>query len=400
MIKGKRIVVALCGGIAAYKGAGLVSRLSQAGAQVRCAMTKNACQFITPLTLETLSHNRVITDTFHRDNPYEVDHIALNKWADAIVVAPATANILGKAALGIGDDFVSTMLLAATCPVCFVPAMNTAMYDNPAVQKNREMLRERGCYFIEPGAGLLACGDVGRGRMSEPEEIVAYLDGLLSEEQDMAGLRLAVTAGPTVERIDDVRFLSNRSSGKMGYAVAKAGAQRGAEVTLITGKTSLTPPKGVRVIEVESAEDMYLAATEAFEKCDMLVKAAAVADYTPKEKIAGKMKKGGDMTLDLVRTKDILRELGQRKQGQVLIGFAAEAQDLEQNARRKLAEKNLDMIAANDISREDIGFGTDENSMTLYFADGRAALLEKASKEEIAGQVLDYGLEIWKERRK
>ena len=388
-IKGRRIVVAICGGIAAYKAAALVSRLTQAGAEVRCAMTEHACQFITPLTFETLSHNRVITDTFNRETPFEVDHIAINKWAEAIVVAPATANIIGKAAGGIGDDFVSTMLLAATCPVCYAPAMNTAMYDNPVVRRNMETLREMGCFFLEPGAGKLACGDVGRGRMSEPEEIAEYLDRLLCAPRDMEGLKTVVTAGPTIERIDDVRFLSNRSSGKMGYAIAKAAMRRGAEVTLITGRTGITPPAGVKVVPVESAAEMYDAAIEAFDACDLMIKAAAVADYTPRVKIDGKLKKGGDMAVDLVRTRDILKELGQRKKGQVLVGFAAEAADLEQNAKKKLAEKNLDMIAANDISRGDIGFGADENSLTLYFADGRKVQLEKAAKEDIADSLLD-----------
>ena len=396
MNKGKHIVLAVCGGIAAYKAAELASRLVHEGADVHAVMTKNACFFVSPLTFETLTHNRVVTDTFSRETPYEVSHVAINKLADAIVVAPATANIMAKAACGIGDDYVSTCLLAAMCPVIYAPAMNTAMYENPATQENMRRLADRGALFVEPGSGLLACGDVGKGRMSEPEEIVDFLRGALQRRMDWAGRRILVTAGPTIERIDSVRYLTNRSTGKMGYAIAEAARDRGAQVTLVTGKTALPAPAGMDVVQVESAADMYAAVMQAAGNMDVIVKAAAVADYTPAQPFEGKLKKSGeDLELRLVRTQDILLELGQRKKhGQVLVGFAAEAGALETAAQNKLERKNLDFIAANDIRRADIGFGADENAVTLYFRDGRREALPKASKRTVAELLLDRAGEL------
>lgn len=397
MIKGRHIVLGVTGGIAAYKAASLTSMLKKAGAHVHVCMTKNACEFVSPLTFETLSANRVITDTFSREVPYEVDHVSLAKQAELLVVAPATANIIGKAANGIADDFLSTLLLAAACKTVFAPAMNTAMLRHPAVQENIQKLKNRGCDFIASGAGLLACGDVGEGRMAEPEEIFSCIERFFAAQQDMEGMRVLVTAGPTREKIDDVRYLTNRSSGKMGYAVAEAAAQRGAQVTLVSG-ASLPAPEGVKLVPVVSAEEMYEACMQALPEVNLVVKAAAVADYTPREKFSGKMKKGGDLALELVRTKDILKAMGERKKGQVLVGFAAEAADLEKNALGKLRGKNLDIIAANDISRSDIGFGSENNAVMLYFADGGKKELPLGSKKEIANCLLSEAMEIAKAR--
>lgn len=393
MIKGKHIVVGVTGGIAAYKTAMLVSLLKKKGADVHVCMTANACRFITPLTFETLSANRVVTDTFSRETPYEVEHVALAKLADLIVIAPATANIIAKAANGIADDFLSTLLLAARGKVMFAPAMNTAMLHHAAVQRNMMQLREDGCLMVAPGSGMLACGDIGDGRMAEPQEICEAIEAALAPK-DLEGIRLMVTAGPTRERLDDVRYLSNRSTGKMGYAIARAAVNRGAHVTLISGPTALEAPAGVEVRSVESAQQMYTACMEVFPQVDIAVKAAAVADYTPASYQPGKIKKGEDMKLSLVRTQDILQNLGAKKQRQILVGFAAEAADLEQNALAKLQRKHLDMIAANDISRADIGFGSDENLVTLFFADGTKKVLQKAEKEQIADGILDEALHL------
>lgn len=398
MIKDKHIAVCVSGGIAAYKAAGLVSLLKKAGGEVRVCMTENACRFIAPLTFETLSKNPVITDTFSRETPYEVSHVALGKWADLAVVAPATANILAKAACGLADDYLSTFLLAAKCPVLFAPAMNSAMLHHPATQANLKTLEERGNIMIFGGAGLLACGDVGDGRMAEPEEIFAAMEAYFSEKRDFSGKKVLVTAGATRERIDDVRYLTNRSTGKMGYAVAAAAARRGAEVTLVSGITGLPAPKGVNRITAESAEDMFREVTRRFDEMDLVVKAAAVADYTPASPMVGKMKKGGDFALELVRTKDILAELGARKERQVLVGFAAESAELERYALDKLRRKNLDLIAANDISRQDIGFASDENCLHLYFADGRSVQIEKCEKEQAAERLLDYAAELLEQK--
>lgn len=397
MIEGKHIVIGVTGGIAAYKAAALVSLLKKRGADVHVCMTKNAQQFVSPLTFETLSVNRVVTDTFSREAPFEVEHVSLAKLADLIVVAPATANILAKAAQGLADDFLSTLLLAARSPVLFAPAMNTAMLHHPAVQRNLAQLRADGCLFAAPGTGMLACGDVGDGRMAEPEEIAEAIEAALTPK-DMQGVRLLVTAGPTRERLDDVRFLSNRSTGKMGYAIAAAAAARGAEVTLVSGPVALQPPAGVHCVPVESAQQMFEACRDAFPGVDIAVKAAAVADYTPAQYQAGKIKKSGDMQLELRRTQDILQTLGAQKAGQVLIGFAAEAADLEQNAMGKLQRKNLDFIAANDISRSDIGFGSEQNLVTLFFADGSKKTLEKAEKRQVAHAILDEAMRIYRAR--
>ena len=392
-MRGKNIVLCVCGGIAAYKSASLASSLVKLGAEVFVCMTENAQKFISPLTFETLTKHAVTTDTFDRSTPYEVSHIALAKRADVVVVAPATANMLAKAACGIADDYISTLLLATKAPTLFVPAMNTAMLDNEITQRNMRTLAEYGKHFVESESGLLACGDVGKGRYPDEADIIEKIEFLIAE-QTLAGLNVLITAGPTTERIDAVRYLTNRSTGKMGYSIAKVAAMRGANVTLVSGREFDRYPKGVSVINVESARDMYDAVVSNFDQADIVIKAAAVADYTPAKQITGKMKKGGDFALELVRTTDILKELGAAKKNQVLVGFSAETSDLEKNAQGKLQRKKLDMIVANDVSRSDIGFGTNENAVTIYFADGRVEQLEKAPKTKIADQILNFALSL------
>ena len=386
---GKNIVLCVCGGIAAYKSASLASKLVKMGAEVFVCMTESAQKFISPLTFETLTKHAVITDTFDRSTTYEVSHISLAKRADAVVIAPATANIIAKTACGIADDYITTMLLATKAPTLYVPSMNTAMLENGITQRNIRTLAEFGKHFAESDSGLLACGDVGKGRYPDEEVIIEKLESILAK-RDLEGLNVLVTAGPTTERIDAVRYLTNRSTGKMGYSIAKAAAMRGANVTLVSGRRFERYPAGVKVVDVDSAQDMYEAVLANFDDADIVIKAAAVADYTPANKQTGKMKKGDDFALELVRTTDILKELGAKKNGQVLVGFSAETSDLEKNAQGKLKRKNLDMIVANDVSRSDIGFGTDENAVTIYFADGRVEQLEKAPKPQIASSILDF----------
>ncbi len=390
----KNIVLCVTGGIAAYKACVLASSLVKEGANVKVAMTENATRFVAPLTFETLTKNEVVTDTFDRTTPFNVKHVSLAKFADLVIVAPATANIIGKYANGIADDFVSTFLLAVAVPVFVAPAMNTAMYDNPAVQKNISVLKERGVIFIEPGTGMLACGDVGKGRMSEPEDIIAFIASNTGASDDLAGKKIIVTAGPTRERIDDVRFISNRSTGKMGYEIARAARDRGASVCLVSGPVSLTPPEGVELVSVESAADMFREVMDRFDTSDIVIKAAAVADYTPDTKVDGKIKKSGNMQLELVRTADILKSLGERKKHQILVGFAAEMQDLENNAEAKLKNKNADIICANDVSRNDIGFGSDDNSIVMFLKGNKRIYIDKQSKYEIANRILDETVRI------
>lgn len=397
-MKGKKIVLCVSGGIAAYKACILASSLVKAGAEVRVAMTENAAKFVTPLTFETLTKNAAVTDSFSRETPYEVTHISMAKFADLVIVAPATANIIGKAANGIADDFVSTLLMAVKCPVMFAPAMNTAMYENEAFQENMAKLKKRGAHFIEPGTGLLACGDIGKGRMSEPEEILSYIKKFFADKQEFSGLKVVVTAGPTRERIDDVRFISNRSTGKMGYEIARAAADRGADVVLVSGPVSLECPENVHRINIESAADMLEAVLSQFDDADIIIKAAAVADYKPAEKRDGKIKKSGDMSLELIRTQDILALLGERKNKQVLVGFAAEMENLRSNAEGKLIRKNADMICANDVSRSDIGFGSDENAITLFLRGEKQIEIEKCSKYAAANRILDEAFKIYRER--
>ena len=393
MLTGKKIVVGVTGGIAAYKACDLVSRLKKRGAQVRVVLTEHACQFVQPLTFETLSGNPAYTDSF--DRKYEIGHVALAKWADLLLIAPATANCMAKMACGIADDLLSTTCLAVRCPVLVAPAMNSAMWRNPATQANLELLRSWGVRFVGPEAGHLACGDDDVGRMSEPEQIVEAVEAILNPLRDLEGLHVLVTAGPTVERIDPVRYITNRSTGKMGYALAEAARDRGANVTLISGPTNLTAPQGVELVRIESSAQLCAAVLEHGEKADVVVQAAAPADFRPKKVSDRKIKKTGeDMSLELEATTDIAAELGRRKQpGQILVAFAAETNDVMDNARGKLAKKNADLIVANDVSRSDAGFGVDTNVITLITAEDVRAL-EKMSKRAAADAILSRVREL------
>ena len=393
MLTGKRIVVGVTGGIAAYKACDLVSRLKKRGAQVRVVLTEHACQFVQPLSFETLSGNPAYTDSF--DRKYEIGHVALAKWADLLLIAPATANCMAKMACGIADDLLSTTCLAVRCPVLVAPAMNSAMWRNPATQANLVLLRSRGVRFVGPEAGYLACGDDDVGRMSEPEQIVEAVEAILNPLRDLEGLNVLVTAGPTVERIDPVRYITNRSTGKMGYALAEAARDRGANVTLISGPTRLTAPEGVEFVRIESSAQLCAAVLERGEKADVVIQAAAPADFRPKNVADRKIKKTGEnMTLELEATTDIAAELGRRKQpGQILVAFAAETNDVMDNARGKLIKKNADLIVANDVSRSDAGFGVDTNVITLITAEDVRAL-EKMSKRAAAGAILSRVREL------
>ena len=393
MLTGKKIVVGVTGGIAAYKACDLVSRLKKRGAQVRVVLTEHACQFVQPLSFETLSGNPAYTDSF--DRKYEIGHVALAKWADLLLIAPATANCMAKMACGVADDLLSTTCLAVRCPVLVAPAMNSAMWRNPATQANLVLLRSRGVRFVGPEAGHLACGDDDVGRMSEPEQIVEAVEAILNPLRDLEGLNVLVTAGPTVERIDPVRYITNRSTGKMGYALAEAARDRGANVTLISGPTRLTAPQGVELVRIESSAQLCAAVLERGEKADVVIQAAAPADFRPKNVADRKIKKTGEnMTLELEATTDIAAELGRRKQpGQILVAFAAETNDVMDNARGKLIKKNADLIVANDVSRSDAGFGVDTNVITLITAEDVRAL-EKMSKRAAAGAILSRVREL------
>ncbi len=388
---GKTVVLGVTGSIAAYKAAEITSRLKKQGVSVRVILTAAGAHFITPLTLETLSLAPVSMDQFSRETPYEVEHIALAQAADVFLVAPATANFLGKAANGIADDLLTSVFLATRAPLLIAPAMNDKMYTHPAVQQNMETLRARGCKFIQPGVGLLACGDVGVGRLAEVDDIVDAVLQALGQKQDFAGKRVLVSAGPTCEQIDPVRYITNRSSGKMGYAIAEAAQARGAEVTLVSGPVHIPVPAGVTCIDVRSSADMCAALEKEFENCDALIMAAAPADFTPQTVAEQKIKKAGaeTLTLTLGTTTDILKHLGAMKTHQRTMGFAAETQNLDQNAREKLERKNLDFIAANDVGATDRGFAVDQNAVTLYARDGSVRQSAYMSKRALADWLLD-----------
>lgn len=390
MLNGKTIILGISGGIAAYKAATICSRLVGLGADVHVIMTESATKFITPLTLQTLSKNAVHIDTFEERNPGVVTHIDLADRADLILIAPATANVLAKLAHGIGDDMLSTTLLAATCPIVIAPAMNVHMYEHPAVVHNIELLAQRGVRFIEPGTGQLACGYVAKGRLAEPEEIVATLDNWLSKPRLLAGKKVLVTAGGTIERLDPVRYLTNDSSGKMGFAVAAAAQELGAEVTLIAGRTSAPVPYGVQMVHVESAEEMLQAVLKRFDSSDIVVKSAAVADYRPKVVHNQKLKKTGsdELVLQLERTTDILETIGKRKTHQTVVGFAAETEQVEVYALDKLNRKNCDFIVANDVSAAGAGFNGDTNIISIYNKQGLVERLPLMSKLDAAYRLL------------
>lgn len=395
MLSGKTVVLGVTGGIAAYKACELTSRLRRAGAQVYVVMTKNACEFVAPLTFETLSNHPVVTDTFARPEKWEVEHVALAKRADVFVIAPATANIMAKLAVGLADDMLSTTALATRAPLLIAPAMNTGMWENAATRQNVETLRARGARLIGPEGGFLACGDQGAGRMSEPETIFDAIAETLARTEDMRGLRVLVTAGPTQEKIDPVRYLTNRSSGKMGYAVAQAAAERGARVTLVSGPVRLAAPAGVEMVPVVSTQDLYNEMTRRCGEADVIVQAAAPADFTPVSAAEHKLKKqGGDMTLALRETPDVAAAVGRlKREGQTLVGFAAETDNVLENAGGKLLKKRLDMIVANDVTAPGAGFDVDTNVVTFITRDARETL-PLMSKREVAQRLLSRVLAL------
>jgi phosphopantothenoylcysteine decarboxylase/phosphopantothenate--cysteine ligase len=389
VLSGKTIVVGVTGGIAAYKAAELVRLLVTSDAKVRVMMTRNAIEFITPLTLQTLSLNPVATDTFSLTQESEIGHIRIADTADAIVIAPATADVIAKAAVGIGDDLLTTVLLAARCPVAFAPAMNVHMYQHPTVAENLEKLRSRGATIIEPGEGALACGYEGKGRLVDPAAIVAEVERMLSK-RDLADERILITAGPTQEAIDPVRFVSNRSTGKMGFAIARAAWRRGAAVKLVAGPSAQPTPYGVERIDAVSAAEMLGETSRNFPWCSALIMAAAVADFRPANPAPQKIKKNPKgMTLELAAIADELPRFAAKKGSRILIGFAAETEDLELNALDKLRRKKLDLIVGNDVSRSDAGFAVDTNIVTLMSAEGLMETTPKLMKDEVGDVILD-----------
>ena len=394
MVVGKHIILGVTGSIAAYKIASLASMLVKQKADVTVIMTPNATNFINPITFETLTGNKCLVDTFDRNFEFQVEHVSLAKQADVFLTAPASANVIAKAAHGIADDMLTTTLLACTCPKIFAPAMNTRMYQNPIVQDNMKTLAGYGMEVITPARGYLACGDTGEGKMPEPEILYEYIVKALTPK-DLAGKKVLVTAGPTQEKIDPVRYISNHSTGKMGYAIARAAMLRGAEVTLVSGKTNLQLPAGVRVVPVISAADMAQAVKETANEQDIIIKAAAVADYRPSVTADEKIKKKDDeLSIELERTEDILAWLGaHRSVGQFLCGFSMETENMVENSRAKLEKKNIDMIVANNLKQEGAGFGTDTNVVTLLTKD-ESVELPLMSKEEVADRLLDYIIKL------
>lgn len=395
-LEGKNVVLGVTGGIAAYKACELCSRLRKAGAQVYVIMTKNACEFVAPLTFETLSNHPVVTDTFKRPDTWEVEHVALAKRADLFVIAPATANIMAKMAHGIADDMLSTTVLATRAPVLIAPAMNTGMWDHIATRENVETLKKRGVHFVGPDGGYLACGDSGAGRMSEPAAIFEAIEKLLNPQKDLEGLNILVTAGPTRENLDPVRYITNRSSGKMGYAIAEAAAERGAQVTLVTGPVNLPVPKGVKAVSILSTQDLYDRMMALCDGQDIIIQAAAPADFSPAVVADQKIKKqgDGDLVITLEQTQDVAAAVGAKKKpGQTLIGFAAETHQVLDHAQGKLKKKNLDMIVANDVTAEGAGFDVDTNIVTFVTHDGMETM-PCMKKREVADELLTRALDL------
>lgn len=386
----KTVVLGVTGGIAAYKALDIVSQLKKKDINVHCILTKSAEEFVTPLSFQALSQNMVITDMFKEPNHWEIQHISLAKKADLILVAPATANIIGKVANGIADDMLTTTIMAAKAPVVFAPAMNTNMYNNPIVKANIEKLKDYKYKFISPAAGRLACGDVGEGKLADTKLISETVMSMLYDIKDMEGKKVIVTAGPTISPIDPVRFITNRSTGKMGYAIAEEARDRGAQVTLISGPSSIDAPFGVDYVKINTNEEMKNSVLNFFNEADIIIKAAAVADYKAKEYSDRKIKKTGDeLTLSFVKDSDILKKLGELKKQQVLVGFAAESNDLMENAAQKLKNKNLDYIVANDITSSDTGFASEDNKVTILCKDGKTITLDKMHKREVARELFN-----------
>ena len=394
MLKGKTVVLAVSGSIAAYKIASLASALGKLHADVQVLMTQNATNFINPITFETLTGNKCLVDTFDRNFQYSVEHVALAKRADVVLVAPASANVIGKIANGIADDMLTTTVMACKCKKIISPAMNTQMFENPIVQDNLKKLEHYGYEVIQPAVGLLACKDVGKGKMPEPETLLEYILREVAYEKDLKGKKILVTAGPTQEPIDPVRYLTNHSSGKMGYAIAKVCSMRGAEVTLVSGKTAIKPPLFVDVVPVTTAREMYEAVTGRSDRQDIVIKAAAVADYRPKTISEQKVKKtDGELSIEMERTDDILKYLGEHKRAnQFLCGFSMETEHMLENSRKKLKKKNLDMIVANNVKVEGAGFAGDTNIVTLITRDDETQL-PLLSKEETAVEIMNKILE-------
>ncbi|RPF56046.1 bifunctional phosphopantothenoylcysteine decarboxylase/phosphopantothenate--cysteine ligase CoaBC [Aquisalibacillus elongatus] len=389
MLKGKKIVLGVSGGIAAYKACALTSKLVQQGADVKVIMTEGATEFVQPLTFQALSRNPVYTDAFDEKNPEKIAHIDLADWADLVILAPATAHLLGRLANGLADDMLTTTLLATTAPVYIAPAMNVHMYDHPAVKENLLTLEEYGYRFIEPGDGYLACGYVGKGRLEEPENIIAVIYKVENRELPLKNKKVLITAGPTQEPVDTVRFFTNYSSGKMGYALAEVAKNLGAQVTLVSGPVDLDVLPGVETIKISSADEMFEAVTSRFDEQDIVIKSAAVADYRPKDVHDKKLKKQGhDITVELERTTDILSTLGERKNHQYLVGFAAETDQHLEHGKRKLQKKNLDAIVINDISNPNIGFKSDDNEVNILTKTGQEYAISTRSKKEIAQELL------------
>lgn len=399
MLKGRQIVLGVTGGVAAYKAAELVRLLVKEEANVHVVMTRNAQEFITPLTFQTLSGNPVTTDPFALIEESKIGHIALADLAELIVILPATANIIGKIANGIADDFLSTMVMASRAPVLFAPSMNVNMWENKAVQANIQTLLETGCHFIEPGEGELACHWYGKGRLAELTEVMERIEDFFSKK-DLKGEKILITGGPTQEPIDPVRFITNRSSGKMGYALAKVAKRRGAEVILVTGPTSLPiPRRDIEVIPVQTAGEMRKTVLSHIEECSAVIKAAAVSDFRPKVISQRKLKKAEALrSLELEKTEDILGEIGKKKKNLVLVGFAAETEDLVQNARKKLKEKNLDFIVVNDVTKPGAGFGVDTNQVKILYPSGEVKDLPLMSKEEVSQLILDEVVKLLKQK--
>ncbi len=400
MLKGKTILLGVTGGIAAYKAAALASALVKQHAAVEVVMTKNATQFVTPLTFEQLTGRRTMVDTFDRNFSHQVEHISLAQRTDLVIIAPATANVCAKLAHGLADDMLTTTVLACKCPKLIAPAMNTNMYENPVTQDNLDVLRHYSWEVIEPASGRLACGAVGRGKMPEPEDILQHILRHLALPHDMEDKRVLVTAGPTRESLDPVRYLTNHSTGKMGYAIARIAMLRGADVTLVTGPTAIAPPPFVKVVDVVSAQDMFEAVSANADNADIIIKAAAVADYTPAEYADNKIKKkDDDMAIPLKRTADILKYLGEhRRAGQVICGFSMETQDMLENSQAKLTKKNVDMICANNLKQAGAGFGVDTNVITMITKDAITEL-PLLSKEQAASAILDQCLQIPKKTK-
>ena len=392
MLKGKTVVIGVSGGIAVYKACDVVSRLKKLNANVHVIMTKSATEFVTPLTFQSLSQNYVVSDMFEEPKTWDVEHISLAKKADVFLIAPATANVIGKVANGIADDMLTTTVMATTGKVLIAPAMNTNMYRNPILQRNISILKELGYNFVDPDSGRLACGDIGEGKLASPEKIVdAVVDLFNEDKKDLLGKKIMITAGPTVESIDPVRYLTNRSTGKMGYAIAKMAANRGADVTLVSGPTNIEPPSNIKkLIKVQSAKDMYDAIIDNFDENQVIIKSADVADYKPKNYSDKKIKKSNDdLIIELDRNKDIAYELGKIKKNKILVGFAAETNDLIENAKGKISKKNLDFIVANDLTESGAGFGTDTNIVKIIDKDGNIAKYPQMKKDEVADVILD-----------